>query len=269
VFSGFNAKIKDTDFVEPRFYDYGINLYKGQKKLIHSSLKEFVISDEMLSEEDIEGEWFPTLKYDVFLSHSHKDEDVAIEFAGFLYSIFGITTFIDSCVWNYSDELLRIIDNEYCVNKYRSDGKIDTYSYSKRNNSTAHVHTILNTALQKMIDRTECIIFLNTPNSVLLDDVINGVSTASPWIYSELLTTRLIRHRKLSEYREELWTESLIHFDEKDQNELVVKYNISTDHLTPFTGQDLLWWWKRMNLYNKHAAKALDDLYKYKGLFDR
>lgn len=43
-----------------------------------------------------------------------------------------------------------------------------------------------------MIDSTECVIFLDTPNSLKMDE--NSLSqTESPWIYSELLTTKMIR----------------------------------------------------------------------------
>lgn len=44
--------------------------------------------------------WFPQIKADVFISHSHSDEKLAIIFAGWLYNAFGLTAFIDSCVWD-------------------------------------------------------------------------------------------------------------------------------------------------------------------------
>ena len=68
-----------------------------------------------------------------------------------LKDCFGLTAFIDSCIWGHSDKLLKIIDNKYCRN---SD---DSYNYTARNFSTSHVHMMLMTALNKMIDKTECL----------------------------------------------------------------------------------------------------------------
>lgn len=41
---------------------------------------------------------------------------------------------------------------------------------------------MLNGALAKMINSTECLIFMNTPNSIKAQDVENENKTASPWI---------------------------------------------------------------------------------------
>lgn len=80
-------------------------------------------------------EWLKTQKYDVFLSHSHKDIDKVKAFSGWLYDMFGLKCFIDSCAWGYCDDLLRKIDDKYCWNKTG-----ETYNYERRNYSTAHVH---------------------------------------------------------------------------------------------------------------------------------
>ena len=46
----------------------------------------------------------------IFISHSHKDINKVIAFAGWLKTNFGLEAFIDSCSWGYCDELLKIID---------------------------------------------------------------------------------------------------------------------------------------------------------------
>jgi len=261
VFCGINAKITEKDYVAPGFLEHGKELFEKQKRDVSKALADYVLDDGLLSEERIESDWFPNFKADVFLSHSHKDEELVIAFAGWLHSIFGITSFIDSCVWGYSDELLKLIDKEYCVSKRKPDGSIDTYDYQKRNQSTAHVHMILNTALMKMIDATECLMFINTPNSLLLDDVISGAATTSPWIYSELLTSRLIRHKKLSEYRQQTILEHAERYDA-----LGVEYNVSIDHLTEVSDGDWLYLWA--NCKGKGAEITLDTLYKYRGIIN-
>ena len=184
---------------------------------------------------------------------------MAIALAGWLYQIFGITSFIDSCVWGYADDMLKMIDEEYCVSKRNDDGSIGTYSYKKRNQSTAHVHMILNTALHKMIDKTECLFFLNTPNSIVIDDVISGTATASPWIYSELMFSRMCSKRNLSEYRQSLHHSAIF-----EHTELKVKYEVSINHLVDIYDRDLIDLWKYGSQNDPLAA--LDDLYENLGL---
>ncbi|MGL5262686.1 MAG: hypothetical protein ACRC9P_09930, partial [Bacteroides sp.] len=116
--------------------------------------------------------------------------------AGWLKNTFGLTVFIDSCVWGHSNDLLKEIDTNYC---YQSESKV--YNYQKRNYSTSHVHMMLSVALTQMIYNTECLFFLNTPNSITPKSIIS--QSESPWIYSEIATTRLIKLRKPREHRVE------------------------------------------------------------------
>lgn len=62
-------------------------------------------------------------------------------------------------------------------------------------NQLLHVHMILNGALMKMIDNTECLIFLETPNSLKVKDV-SDTTTNSAWIYSELLMSKYLNRKK-------------------------------------------------------------------------
>lgn len=52
---------------------------------------------------------------------------------------------------------------------------------------------MLNIALQNMIDNTEVVFLINTSNSI--DKYDGPASTFSPWIYSEIITTTLIRKK--------------------------------------------------------------------------
>ncbi|MBN0147988.1 hypothetical protein JTL51_34360, partial [Pseudomonas aeruginosa] len=93
----------------------------------------------------------------VFLSHSSQDANEAIQIALELQENCDLSVFVDSCIWGSIYDLLKAIDNKYC----RREGNIN-YDYDERNRSTAHVHMILTTALQRMIDQTDTIIFMNT-----------------------------------------------------------------------------------------------------------
>jgi hypothetical protein len=73
---------------------------------------------------------------------------------------------------------------------------------------------MLSTALSMMIDKAECLFFLNTPNSIQATEAIDR--TKSPWIYHEISISSLIRKRRLSEYRREVtkglfrWVDALM-----------------------------------------------------------
>lgn len=112
---------------------------------------------------------------------------------------------------------------------------------------------MLNTALMQMIDNCECLIFINTPNSVKPNEVVNKI--ISPWIYSELAMTKLITKKSLQSHRFENINESKVF------SELQIEYNLDTKHLYDLSTGDLSRW-KGIRLKKYHA---LDYLYKMKG----
>ncbi len=204
MFSKFNLKgfTKDNGIFDE--YDYltrGEELYNINKRKIENDLADFTKNDGTIDGTSLQNAWFPhnQIKFDVFLSHSHADKELAIQVSGWLNVQFGINTFIDSCLWGYANNLLKEIDEEHCK-------KITTgnYDYEKRNYSTSHVHMMLSIALSKVIDNTECVMFLNTPNSVSWIKEFD-VTTISPWIYHELAMTTMIKRTPLEQYREALF----------------------------------------------------------------
>lgn len=74
-------------------------------------MDKYLSVDGELKASEIEEDWFPSFKADVFLSHSHKDEKDVIAFAGLLSDI-GLKVFIDSCVWGYR-RLLLLLERVY------------------------------------------------------------------------------------------------------------------------------------------------------------
>ena len=179
-------------------------------------------------------------------------------FAGWIYETFGLEAFIDSCSWGYCDNLLRKIDDKYCYNK-----KTNTYKYSLRNYTTSHVHMMLSTALSEMMDKTECVIFFNTPNSINMADELNKVKkdekTVSPWIYHELSMTTLLKETK--PVRKKI----ILEHSAQRADEFKVEYDVEKllKKLTVLTDNHLLSW---QNEWNKRPLKlkeeALDALYK-------
>ena len=122
------------------------------------------------------------MEADVFISHSHADEKLAKGLAGWLHSCFGLTCFIDSCVWGYADDLLEMINDEYSDKKNKPSGGC-IYDHKKCNTASKHVNTMLTIALYKMIDKSEITILLNTNSSIKKYKDIYQQTTYSPWIY--------------------------------------------------------------------------------------
>lgn len=147
-------------------------MFQEDEKQVKNVLRNYVLKDGVIDGSIMQSNWFPKVEADVFISHSHKDEKRAIALAGWLYKKFGIKSFIDSCIWGYSNDLLKLIDKEHCYQE-----ETNTYDYNLRNYSTSHVHMMLSVALTMMIDNTECILS-NTPNSITTSSIIN--KTESP-----------------------------------------------------------------------------------------
>ena len=148
-------------------------------KKLQSALKKTVTQyyTGCISAKDIEDNWFPTLPFQVFISHSHKDLALARQFAQWLEQTFKIKAFIDSDVWGYRTNLIQLLMSPpYCERCPEVITKVDT---------------ILEIALAKMLDQTECVFFLNTINSVP-----SYGDTYSSWIYYEIETANKIRCTK-------------------------------------------------------------------------
>lgn len=245
----------------------GNNKVKSERSKINALLKEVILKGT-IDGSALTEEYFPTLKRDVFLSYSHKDQDLAYMVAGLLNAYFGLTVFIDSMFWGSADVLLRQIDDEYC---YQEDS--DTYSYRKRNFSTSHVHSMLTSSIMKAMDQAEIIIFLNTPNSSPnLAETIdnNGYNeyTLSPWIYEEILLTTMLRETDWEVYRKE-WRldESVLEHFERS---LKIAYKLPKERLIPLTIDDINKWCqkyeerKKIRVSREYKKHPLNILYELK-----
>lgn len=256
MFVGFNLET-DQDF--STYYTKGKTLFDKQKKVVEEDLDKFLSSDGTIDGTKLADTWFPQIKADIFISHSHMDEKKVIGLAGWLWEKFHLIAFVDSCVWGYAQRLIRKIDNKFCQNEGG-----ETYNYEKRNQSTAHVYMMLNIALCRMIDRTECIFLFNTPNAIPCSKVVN--STNSSWIYSEVVMTEIVRKRSLSEYRD---GENVLLEKHAMNNAMKFKYDISLKHLKTLNAQDLQRWGaKSKNLLILEEVTLSDKVYPLDSLYN-
>lgn len=80
MFAGFDFKIDSQENLI-NFSDYviqGKNHLDSSKADVERNLKEIVINGtESLDGSSIQGEWFPEINADIFISHSRDDADLA------------------------------------------------------------------------------------------------------------------------------------------------------------------------------------------------
>lgn len=211
-------------------FDKYVSIYDELIYDDRNSIEEKISSLKIKDIEDgtkTKSYWFPEIDADVFISHSHKDVKLAKSLAVYINKETGLKPFIDSEVWGNYNNLLRNIDNNYCL-----FDNSDLYSYKLRNYSTSHVHMMLNIALIEMIHKCYYFIFIETANSLKDDELIYDgqiKKTNSPWIYSELMTTKVIKESiKITEIKMKS-TEKIITFSKKYMPK--ISHKVDTSHL--------------------------------------
>lgn len=263
MYSKFNYSPSSKDLYNSEINRYkaqGNELYEHFKEQSHIQLSKFIIDNGTIDGTTLQKHWFEIQNADVFLSHSHNDLNKVKSFAGWLYEKFGLTSFIDSCAWGYCDDLLKVIDDKYCKNK-----SSNTYNYNLRNYTTSHVHIMLSAALTEMIDKTECIIFVNTPNSIKMSNELSNISnknyklTLSPWLYHELSMSSMMR---ITPPKRNILLE---HNDTRNSSyinsQIKIGYDINKqlNSMVSLTEETLRLWAKEHNS-NKNALDELYDL---------
>ena len=252
MFKGFNVKNVTFDDVSSMKEEYirknRIRLFSIKSDFvepIESYLKEGMFFDG----DALKQGWFPSKKrFDIFISHSGKDEDLSYALAEFLQEKFNLTSFIDSLVWKHFSSLKKNLD-AFFEDKYRLE-----YDSVFRDRVNQHVLLMLNTSLMEVMDRCECLFFLNTPLSVDISE-IGDYLTDSPWLFSEIGMFNSIQKRQqrknLNEAQESAdWFSS-------------IKYKLNLDNLRILDADDLNNWAAMVNRNKFLQLKEhpLDTLY--------
>lgn len=202
---------------------------------------------------------FPKCKYNIFLSHSHGDLQIAQYLKAWFNINCGLKCFIDADVWGNAYDLIKELDNKY-------SRTTDGYDYDRCTQTTAHVYSMLTMALFEAIDEIECPILIESANSVTLEEGIKK-STLSPWIFEEVgymgklphkLPSRIPRMRYFS-----VGMESVILNEAAISDSLQMTHPLDVSGFKSIDKSDL----SVMQYYNKE--EALNVLYKRKMLLKR
>lgn len=201
-----------------------INAFVAKKQLFKKSLKSVVIpTSGIIRGNTLKDSYFPStllngINYDVFISHSHNNEPEAHMLATWLEKSKGLTCFVDSFAWGSADQLLKEIDDKYCVKQRNRSG--NSYYYHKRNFTTSHVHAILSMALLDTIIHSRYCIFIDSSESVHLTGRLKK-ETLSPWLYEEIKFMQLLQPRR----EIGMFSEGL----EKAINSCNISYDVSSE----------------------------------------
>ena len=236
------------------YYKSGKASHLANQGKIFKSLNEF-IDDGKINGSELIDHWFPEIDADVFISHAHKDQDAAFVIAGILEEELGISSFIDSSAWGYSNNLLKEIDDEHSWIEARG-----FYDYGRRNGTTSHIHMMLATSLARMMDNTECAIFISSPNSIQHDQI--NSTTSSPWLFYELMLMKFIRER-IPERHKKIVKKSATHnFSEGVDNDLNLFYHVDFDSLTEISLNTFGEWIEQWQDDPETENHSLDFLYR-------
>jgi len=245
---------------------------KHRRDEVKQMLENYLIGDgKAIDGSLLQSEWFPidSFPYNVFISHSHNDYEEAKALCVYLEQECGLVCFVDEYAWNSADELLKQIDNKYCkirewVNKTRNhyQKNIRTrYDYKKRNLTTSHIHAMLSMAILEIMDKTECIIFIDSEQSTK-KNIFGKWETLSPWLYEETRFMRKLKPRVPERLQHKIITkaftsESLEYVNDARTTDINIRYKI--DDMKEIDRISL----DRLIDMGKHTEScSLDNLYK-------
>lgn len=103
MFAGFNIRIDKLFFDKCNksyddYKDIGKRHLDALKADYEDNLKSYIV-DDIVDGTKVQNDWFPQINADIFISHSHIDEELAQALAGWIHDTFGLRCFIDSNVW--------------------------------------------------------------------------------------------------------------------------------------------------------------------------
>ena len=217
----------------------------------------FVIDGDLAEETT-----FPIEPCHVFISHSHGDFDIALALRYALKRWCGLDAFVDSMIWeNFRDLSTEMYQKIIAARRITDEEK----KQKVWDRIVSHAHCMLTKSLVEMMDECECLIFLNTPNSIQITD--GGDTTCSPWIHTELAMSHFLRE-KPDDRRVQAVTESMKFAFDEDDTQNLARYQADKSNLTILDEDQLIDWicvaskLPRTGELEQLAFRSLNLLYK-------
>lgn len=248
-----------SDFIEEYYdKDFEKNISDDSNKMKRKLDSCIDYDNNCIDGDKLEKELFKEINADVFISHSHNDKELAVAIYGLLKKEMGLAPFVDYCVWEHVNKTLNELNNRYNVIRTETDNS-KIYNYDKANYFASHLYLMLNSALNNMLNKTECLLFINTENSVIpLDRTNVSGQTFSPWIYSEIVMANTMQQTDPQRYN--FLKHSYEHAAEMNEQVLIThKLNLSQFKSIDF---GILYRWQKSKNQVEHP---LDTLYKILG----
>ena len=86
MYAAFNVNISDI----PMYYgklQTGKDIFCEHKNRIKYELSEYLLRNKKIDGDRTMEEWFPSIDCDIFISHSHKNQDLALSLVGWIKDI--------------------------------------------------------------------------------------------------------------------------------------------------------------------------------------
>lgn len=253
MYKAYRLNLNDIQQVVDKYRLYGQKQSKEIKEKLAPGLSTYMNVNGILDGQRIMDDWFSQVKVDVFISHSHRDIKGVYALSGWLYWNLGLTSFIDSDIWGYCDDLIQEMDRSYST---KTDGSL---SYDRIRETTAHVHVMLMSALAKMINKTECLFFLDSDQSISARDT--SLKTRSPWIYNELLISSMIKPQEIKRQQCRIQDSRLL-FERREfsATEMIIEYSVAYKHMKTIKRPELPDW---LGLYKKYGKQSKTNYHEF------
>lgn len=249
MYRGFNVKItsiQNSDLMSRNYWHRHFEDNKSIRVTFVKPIESYLTEGMNFDGESIRQGWFPSkMNFDIFISHARNDKILAFALADWLEENFGLSCFIDSLVWSHYESLQEKLD-EFYTKKYRL-----TYNEIFRNRVYQNIDLMLNTSLMEVMNKCECLFFLNTPHSIQ-SDKMHQYLTDSPWLFSEISMFNHIEKSEPSRRKSRV-----VGFSQANESKILHLTDLS--NLTTLNLMSLNKWESLTNEYNH----PLDILYEY------
>jgi hypothetical protein len=263
LFISFNLGVtecKKFSYYKRRYENYWDN-YREQ---LNVCLRQSILECGEIDSTAKQADEFSQLRFHVMISHAPKDTDIARSLAGWLYDTFGLTAVIDSEIWGYSSALMELLSESHLPKETIADGRT-LYDFEDCVCVSSYVNSMLFAAVQKIIDETEVVLFLNSDNLAPSDEPDSFLANAgAPWLYTQMVSANYVRRKPLNCYR---------YYNTRKSNDITQDYATFLTHnlmntyyhsvVQPFVALDceLLGEWESKYILEQYTQYPLDALY--------